>query len=46
MTGRYGQKKAPRAVPIGKLNQAIQAIEWPFLRGVAPGNRISLLRKD
>ena len=46
MTARYGQKKAPRAVPIGKLNQAIQAIEWPFLRSVAPGNRISLLRKD
>jgi hypothetical protein len=42
MTPRYGQKKDARAVPILRLNEAVQAISWPWLRRVALRDRDQL----
>ncbi len=42
MTPRYGQKKEARAVPILKLNEAVQAISWPWLGRVVRRDRNQL----
>ncbi len=36
MTKRYGRKRQPRRVPIRKLSELVNSIEWQFLKAIKP----------